>query len=184
MLHFLRLVLASFSLCLVTPTLLLACLWDYDTVQMERQRFPSTLELITGKFLRHTGTQTRSRSLDREEKVEIYRADPKECAACPLKAKCCPQSKSGRSLNRSEHEKLIEEHRRKMEQPEAKNTYKLRRQTVEPNFGDSKEHRGLRRFRGRGLLRTKVQVGLTVLAHNIRQLVGFLVGAGAGKNET
>lgn len=31
-----------------------ACLWDHDTLEMERQRFPSTLELITGKFLRHS----------------------------------------------------------------------------------------------------------------------------------
>lgn len=31
-----------------------ACLWDYDTIEMERRQFPNTLELITGKFLRHT----------------------------------------------------------------------------------------------------------------------------------
>lgn len=30
------------------------CLWDYDTLQMERARFPGALELITGKFLRHS----------------------------------------------------------------------------------------------------------------------------------
>ncbi len=34
--------------------LLCACLWDTDTLQMERQRFPDALELITGKFLRHS----------------------------------------------------------------------------------------------------------------------------------
>lgn len=150
-------------------------LWDEST---------QTFRCPADKFLRHTGTQTRRRSLDREEKLEIYRSDPKECADCPFKAKCCPQSKSGRNLHRSEHEKLIEEHRRKMDQPETKSTYKLRRQTVEPTIGDGKEHRGLRRIRGRGLLRAKVQVGLTVLAHNIRQLVSFLVGAGPEKNET
>ncbi len=31
-----------------------ACLWDTDTLEQERSRFPSVLELITGKFLRHT----------------------------------------------------------------------------------------------------------------------------------
>jgi tetratricopeptide (TPR) repeat protein len=35
-------------------TTILACAWDYDTIKMERSRFPSTLELITGKFLRHS----------------------------------------------------------------------------------------------------------------------------------
>ena len=31
-----------------------ACLWDSDTLQQEQSRFPSALELITGKFSRHT----------------------------------------------------------------------------------------------------------------------------------
>ena len=31
-----------------------ACLWDYDTIEMERRQFPEILEVITGKFLRHT----------------------------------------------------------------------------------------------------------------------------------
>jgi tetratricopeptide (TPR) repeat protein len=31
-----------------------ACLWDYDTLAMETQRFPSAREVISGKFLRHS----------------------------------------------------------------------------------------------------------------------------------
>jgi len=31
-----------------------ACLWDYDTIEMERRQFPNTMELIAGKFLKHT----------------------------------------------------------------------------------------------------------------------------------
>ena len=31
-----------------------ACLWDSDTILMERQRFPSAHELIAGHFLRHS----------------------------------------------------------------------------------------------------------------------------------
>ncbi|HIF14508.1 MAG TPA: hypothetical protein EYQ86_03975 [Bacteroidetes bacterium] len=33
---------------------LLACYWDKDTIEMERQQFPSVIELISGKFLRHS----------------------------------------------------------------------------------------------------------------------------------
>jgi tetratricopeptide (TPR) repeat protein len=48
----------SAVLCVVAavflPAAVLACYWDADTLQMERTRFPSALELITGKFLRHT----------------------------------------------------------------------------------------------------------------------------------
>jgi tetratricopeptide (TPR) repeat protein len=46
--------LLSIFTALLLPGSVIACLWDYDTLQMERTRFPSVLELITGKFLRHT----------------------------------------------------------------------------------------------------------------------------------
>jgi hypothetical protein len=51
--------------------------------------------------------------------------------------------------------------------PQAKELYRLRRQTVELVNADWKEHRKLRRFSGRGLPRARVQVGLTVLTHNL-----------------
>lgn len=51
-----------------------ACLWDHDTIKMERARFPDTLELITGKFLRHSPEFYEWRIKDRLKKLE---ADPK-----------------------------------------------------------------------------------------------------------
>ena len=47
-----------------------ACLWDYDTLQQERSRFPSTLELITGKFLQHSDDFYRWRIADRERRLK------------------------------------------------------------------------------------------------------------------
>ena len=52
-----------------------ACLWDRDTRAMERQRFPSVLEVITGKFLRHSDTAQQQlhkaiRRLQRAQKVK------------------------------------------------------------------------------------------------------------------
>lgn len=52
---------------------LLACLWDYDTLAMERKRFPDALELITGKFLRHSEEFYRWRIEDRKKRIA---ADP------------------------------------------------------------------------------------------------------------
>ena len=54
----------------------------------------------------------------------------------------------------------------RMRTEQAKQLYRRRCQTVELGFADGKEHRGLRRFRGRGLARVRVEVGLLVLAHN------------------
>ena len=45
-----------------------ACLWDRDTLEMERQRFPTALELITGKFLRHSPAFYIWRVQDRESR--------------------------------------------------------------------------------------------------------------------
>ncbi len=54
-----------------------------------------------------------------------------------------------------------------METAEAKAIDKQRGQTVELRFADAKAHRGLRRFSSRGLKRVRIEVGLTVLAHNL-----------------
>lgn len=52
------------------PSAVMACLWDYDTIFMERQRFPTTLEVITGKFLRHTPAFYEWRLKDRAKRLE------------------------------------------------------------------------------------------------------------------
>jgi tetratricopeptide (TPR) repeat protein len=54
-------------LCLV-PTSLPACMWDYDTLQMERQRFRYAQELIAGQFLRHSDAYYQWRIEDRSAK--------------------------------------------------------------------------------------------------------------------
>ncbi|QVL30898.1 hypothetical protein KIH39_18865 [Telmatocola sphagniphila] len=63
-----------FGLALATvfllPLVAVACLWDYDTLAQERGRFPSTLELITGKFLRHSPEFYEWRIEDRLKKLE------------------------------------------------------------------------------------------------------------------
>ena len=50
----------------------LACLWDEDTIEMERQHFPSVIELISGKFLRHSPEFYYWRIKDRKEKLNKF----------------------------------------------------------------------------------------------------------------
>ena len=73
-------------------------------------------------------------------------------------------------MRRQEHEDLIEGLKQRMKQPEAKEKYRQRGCTVERRFADSKTHRGLQRFSGQTPERADAQVGLTVLAHNLRTL--------------
>lgn len=57
-------------LVVLIPAPLLACLWDSDTLDEERRQFPSVLELITGKFLRHSPAFYEWRIEDRKKRLE------------------------------------------------------------------------------------------------------------------
>ena len=63
--------LKTVPIMLICTSPLLACLWDYDTLKMERSQFPSALELITGKFPRHSKDFYEWRIADRLAKLEV-----------------------------------------------------------------------------------------------------------------
>lgn len=58
----------AISLSITLPSR--ACIWDSDTLEMERQEFPEVLEIITGKFLRHSADFYHWRIKDRLEKLK------------------------------------------------------------------------------------------------------------------
>lgn len=62
---------------MVFPPTLQACLWDTETIADERQRIPGTLELIVGKFPRHSKAFYQWRLDDRLRKLE---SDPENDA--------------------------------------------------------------------------------------------------------
>jgi tetratricopeptide (TPR) repeat protein len=65
-------VLFFFAITSVTQ----ACLWDWDTLQMERRRFPGTLEIITGEFVRHSPAYYEWRIQDRTKRMRSPEEDP------------------------------------------------------------------------------------------------------------
>jgi Transposase DDE domain/Transposase domain (DUF772) len=62
----------------------------------------------------------------------------------------------------------------KLATPAGKRTYSLRKETVEPVFGQIKDGRGLRRFRTRGLAKVRGEWALWCLTHNLRKLMAVL----------
>ena len=120
-----------------------------------------------GQLLKRTGCHTRLCSGGRQVLMETYRGEAQTCQSCPLREQCTTSKKEGRSVQRSEHEELIEAHRAWMATAEAKRVYRLRGQTIEIVFADVKEHRGLRRFSGHGLARVRTEFALEVLLHNL-----------------
>ena len=124
-----------------------------------------------GHRLGYAGSSRQKRSGTEAVPLHRYRCAAEHCRGCPLRERCTPNPGKGRTISRSEHEPLIEALRARMATPEAKELYRLRRQTVELVNADWKEHRDLRRFCGRGLERARCQVGVTVLAHNLLTLL-------------
>lgn len=116
----------------------------------------------------HFTKKQRQRRADHTITLAIYTCSPEHCLACPRRSVCTRTPQKGRSVSRMEHEELLDELRERMGTDEAKRLYKLRCQTVEQNYADLKEHRGLRRFHGRGLRRARPEVGTLVLTHNLQ----------------
>jgi transposase len=100
-----------------------------------------------------------------------YRCPAQHCQACPLASRCTRSPQRGRIIKRSQHDDLNDALRERMRQPQSQTLYRLRKQTVERQFADLKQHRGLRRFASFGLERAQIQVGLLVLAHNGLELL-------------
>ena len=129
--------------------------------ELETYRCPA------GHLLKRVGREICGRSGGREEVVVRYGVKAATCQACPLRPQCTTSHKVGRSIRRSEHEARILAHQAWMETASAKAVYRLRKQTIELVFADLKEHRGLRRFSGHGLVRVRTELALEVLGHNL-----------------
>ncbi len=99
-----------------------------------------------------------------------YRCDPVHCGACPLAEKCLYPGATSRIMSRLEGQELLDAQREKMATPEAQQRYRLRAQTVELTYADSKGNRRLSRFHGRGPDRALAETGLMVVAQNLQRL--------------
>jgi transposase len=128
-----------------------------------------------GKPLTYRERTTKQRANGDYFTIEIYQADPTDCARCPLKASCVRGRSGARTVRRQEHEEQIERLKERMNTAAAKERYSKRCCTVERRFADWKTHRGLQRFSGQTPERADAQVALTVLVHNLRTLAKLRV---------
>jgi hypothetical protein len=117
-----------------------------------------------GKALTYRERNTKQRANGDYFTIEIYQANPSDCAKCPLKAGCVRGQSGARTVRREEHAELIDALQERMKTPAAKERYGKRRSTVERRFADLKTHRGLERFSGQTPERSDAQVALTMLA--------------------
>ena len=100
-----------------------------------------------------------------------YRAKASDCRACEFQAKCCPGTKRGRSLVRSEATPEMVAFQAKMETPEAQAIYKQRAGVAEFPNAWIKDKIGLRQFRLRGLAKVTLESLWACLTYNICQWI-------------
>ena len=131
-----------------------------------------TYQCPEGHRLRLSKKQTQRRA-DYTISLTLYTCPAEHCLACPRQKACTRTPQKGRSVSRMENEDLLDALRARMETDDAKRLYKLRRQTVELNYADLKEHRGLRRFHCRTLHRAKTEIGSLVLTHNLLEVAFY-----------
>jgi hypothetical protein len=122
-----------------------------------------------GHRLQFTKTQTQQRT-DHKITLSLYTCPPEYCRDCPRQSACTRTPEKGRTVSRMENEELLDALRQRMQTPAARKLYKQRSRTVELNFADLKEHRGLRRFHCRGLNRVTAEVASLVLTHNLLEV--------------
>jgi transposase len=110
----------------------------------------------------------------------IYRSSQSDCAACPMKARCCPNTLI-RKIARSVHEPAREVARRIAKTPGYRQSRKDRKK-VEMLFAHLKRIMKLDRLRLRGLTGANDEFVLAAAAQNLRRMAKWLVPI-AGKAE-
>ena len=105
-----------------------------------------------------------------ESGKEIRRYWSSACPRCPLKSACTPSVQ--RRVSRWEHEDVIEAAEDRLKQhPEMMN---IRRATVEHPFGTLKAWMGSTHFLTKTLDRVSTEMGLHVLAYNMKRVINLL----------
>ncbi len=100
-----------------------------------------------------------------------YRARAADCAACPLKQKCCPTAAHGRMIVRSEEAPAVAAFRAKMQTEQAKQIYRQRGPVAEFPNAWIKDKLGLRQFRSRGRPKVTMEAMWACLTYNIQQWI-------------
>ena len=123
-----------------------------------------------GHRLKYHDRSRKQRHSGRQLWESRYRCDSAHCRACPLVEKCLRPGSTYRTIKRLEGQELLDAQRERMAKPEVQTRYRLRGQTVELAYADSKGNRQLQRFHGRGLNRVRAETGLMVVAQNLLRL--------------
>lgn len=101
---------------------------------------------------------------------QLYRAPPRICNRCPVKAQCTT-STWGRALYRYVGEEYLERVRAYQQTDAFERAMRKRQVWVEPLFAEAKDWHGMRRFRLRRLWRVNCEALLIASGQNLKRLL-------------
>jgi transposase len=110
----------------------------------------------------------RTRTSDRD--LVVYRYWSSECQTCPLKSQCTTGKE--RRVSRWEHEDVLERAQARLDR--LPNAMQIRRATVEHPFGTLKHWMGSTHFLTKTLDRVSTEMGLHVLAYNMKRAMNLV----------
>lgn len=116
------------------------------------------------------GVELRLYSRREREEVLVYRANPKVCNHCPVKAQCT-SSRSGRYLFRSFFQEELDRVHAYRETEGYKKALRKRMIWVEPLFGEAKQWHQRVRFRLRGLRKVNTEGLMTAAGQNLKRVL-------------
>jgi transposase/uncharacterized protein with HEPN domain len=102
-----------------------------------------------------------------------YRAQASDCAPCPDRAQCCPNS-GRRSVKIKRGSAVVESFHQRMHEPACKQLYQLRGEVAEFPHAWWKEKFRLRKFHVRGLKKVRMEIKWAALTYNIQQWIRLL----------
>jgi hypothetical protein len=102
-----------------------------------------------------------------------FKSNPKNCKECQYLEKCTHSKNQQKTVQRHVWEKYLEMAEDYRHMPMYRDIYKMRGQTIERVFADSKEKHAMRYTQLRGLQKVKMQVTLTFACMNLKKLAAF-----------
>jgi transposase len=119
--------------------------------------------------------QMESRKQDAGGKWHVrYAALQSVCGICPLRSRCLTDKARRREVYRWEHQDVVDRHRARMAQPEAKTVMRRRATLAEHPFGTLKCRAGYRHFLLRGFDKVRGEWSLMALCYNFSRLLSIL----------
>jgi len=116
------------------------------------------------------GQRLSLRTSCKERDLTLLRYWSSNCPSCAIKDKCTPGNE--RRVSRWEHEDLLEAMQKRLD--EAPDSMRIRRQTVEHPYGTIKLWMGSTHFLTKTLDRVSTEMGLHVLAYNLKRIMKIL----------